>query len=74
MPYGIGANCVRCKILTSQVLHNSNKERICADCLQEVYDAACVNLERSFDELYKATNKIQKYEKQLEQIKDVIKD
>ncbi len=74
MPYGVAANCVKCKLLVNQILHNAKQERICADCLQEAYITSCANLERSFDELYKATGKIEVYEKQLEQIKNIVKE
>ena len=75
--FGPAANCVNCKLLCSEIFLNAKKERICSGCLQKEYDHSCDNLQRAFDELYKAVqknkaleDKITVYDAILEQIKN----
>lgn len=79
MAFGVATNCVKCKVLSSQILTNEKDERICSNCLQIEYNNSCANLKRAFDELYIATKKndemkleIQVFTAVLQQIKGLV--
>ncbi len=65
MSFGVAANCVMCKVLGSQVFLNAKKERICAACIQKEYDNAVINVEKSFDGMFKLDQQIKALEEKL---------
>lgn len=68
--FGVAANCVNCKILSSQIFLNEKEERICATCMQKEYNKQCEDNVVIQHKIVVLEQKISVYNTILEQIRN----